>query len=69
MQEPDDLRRISCDWPSKASEGIAAGQSPFGAIIVKDGEVVAATHNTVWRDTRPDRARRGQLHPQRGRRH
>lgn len=34
-------------------EGIAAGQSPFGAVIVKNGELVAATHNTVWRDTDP----------------
>jgi tRNA(Arg) A34 adenosine deaminase TadA len=34
-------------------EGIAAGQSPFGAVIVKDGVVVAATHNTVWRNTDP----------------
>ena len=33
--------------------GIAAGQSPFGSVIVKDGAVVAATHNTVWRDTDP----------------
>lgn len=37
----------------KAREGIAAGQSPFGAVIVKDGAVVAATHNTVWRDNDP----------------
>ena len=37
----------------KTREGIAAGQSPFGSVIVKDGEVVAATHNTVWRDTDP----------------
>ncbi len=34
-------------------DGIAAGQSPFGAVIVKDGTVVAAAHNTVWRDTDP----------------
>lgn len=34
-------------------EGIAAGQSPFGAVIAKDGAVVAATHNTVWRDSDP----------------
>lgn len=34
-------------------EGIAAGQSPFGAVIVRGGVVVAATHNTVWRDTDP----------------
>jgi len=38
---------------AKAREGIAAGQSPFGAIIVRGSEVVAATHNTVWRDTDP----------------
>jgi tRNA(Arg) A34 adenosine deaminase TadA len=38
---------------AKAREGIAAGQSPFGAIIVRGDLVVAATHNTVWRDTDP----------------
>jgi guanine deaminase len=38
---------------AKAREGIAAGQSPFGAIIVRGVEVVAVTHNTVWRDTDP----------------
>ena len=37
----------------KAQEGIAAGQSPFGAIIIKDNQVVAVTHNTVWRDCDP----------------
>jgi guanine deaminase len=37
----------------KTREGIAAGQSPFGSIIVKDGKVVASTHNTVWKDTDP----------------
>jgi guanine deaminase len=37
----------------KAKEGIAAGQSPFGATIVRDGKIVASTHNTVWRDTDP----------------
>jgi tRNA(Arg) A34 adenosine deaminase TadA len=36
-----------------AMEGIAAGQSPFGAVIVRDGTIIAATHNTVWRDTDP----------------
>ena len=38
---------------AKARDGIAAGQSPFGAIVVRDGDVVAATHNTVWRDLDP----------------
>jgi guanine deaminase len=45
-----DLMRLAIE---KTREGIAAGQSPFGSIIVKDGEVVASTHNTVWRDTDP----------------
>lgn len=38
---------------SKTREGIAAGQSPFGSVIARDGQVVVATHNTVWRDTDP----------------
>jgi tRNA(Arg) A34 adenosine deaminase TadA len=38
---------------AKAREGIAAGQSPFGAVIVSRGVVVASTHNTVWRDLDP----------------
>ena len=38
---------------AKTREGITAGQSPFGSVIVKGGRVVASTHNTVWRDTDP----------------
>lgn len=38
---------------AKAREGIAAGQSPFGSVIVRDGQVVAAAHNSIWRDTDP----------------
>jgi guanine deaminase len=50
MTEPE-LMRLAID---KAREGIAAGQSPFGAIVVdRGGDVVAAAHNTVWRDTDP----------------
>jgi tRNA(Arg) A34 adenosine deaminase TadA len=37
----------------KAREGIAAGQSPFGAVVVAGTEVLAAAHNTVWRDSDP----------------
>ncbi len=37
----------------KAREGIAAGQSPFGAVIIRSSTVVAAAHNTVWRDFDP----------------
>jgi tRNA(Arg) A34 adenosine deaminase TadA len=31
-------------------QGIAQGQTPFGCAIVTGGRLVAATHNTVWRD-------------------
>lgn len=37
----------------KTREGVDSGQSPFGAVVVKDGKVVAAAHNTVWKDTDP----------------
>jgi guanine deaminase len=37
----------------KAREAIAAGQSPFGAVLVREGRVVAEAHNTVWRDGDP----------------
>lgn len=32
----------------QARAGIAQGQSPFGAAIVRDDTVIAATHNRVW---------------------
>ncbi|HPT99677.1 MAG TPA: nucleoside deaminase [Armatimonadota bacterium] len=35
----------------KAREGVAQGGSPFGACIVRDGEVVACAHNRVWQET------------------
>jgi len=37
----------------KTRDGIQAGQSPFGSLIVKGGEVVAVTHNSVWQTTDP----------------
>ncbi len=33
--------------------GIDKGQSPFGACIVRDGDVLATAHNTVWLDHDP----------------
>ncbi len=49
MTEEEFMRRAI----ETTREGIAAGQSPFGSVIVRDGKVVAATHNTLWRDTDP----------------
>lgn len=44
-------------WMQAAIEicrtGIKAGQSPFGAVIVRGGEILACSHNTVWRDLDP----------------
>lgn len=34
----------------KAKEGVLQGQSPFAAVIVRGGKVLAAAHNTVLKD-------------------
>ena len=49
MSDPQWMR-LAID---KAREGIAARQSPFGAVIVRDGRLVCAAHNRVWADTDP----------------
>jgi len=36
---------------AKAREGVACGQSPFGACIARGGEVVSCEHNVVWQTT------------------
>jgi tRNA(Arg) A34 adenosine deaminase TadA len=36
-----------------AREGLATGQTPFGAAVVRDGKVLAAAHNNVWADCDP----------------
>lgn len=33
---------------AKAQEGIRKGQTPFGACIVRDGEILSCAHNAVW---------------------
>jgi guanine deaminase len=38
---------------AKTREGIAAGNSPFGACVVKNGSVVVCAHNEVWNTTDP----------------
>ncbi|MFQ5640441.1 MAG: nucleoside deaminase [bacterium] len=35
----------------KAREGLKSGQTPFGACIVKNNEVIACVHNEVWQST------------------
>ncbi len=35
----------------KAREGMKKGQSPFGAAVVKNGEVISCVHNVVWQTT------------------
>lgn len=35
----------------KAKEGVLAGQAPFGACIVKGGQVTSCEHNVVWQTT------------------
>ncbi|HHT9134330.1 MAG TPA: nucleoside deaminase [Candidatus Avalokitesvara rifleensis] len=34
----------------RAIKGVLKGQTPFGAIIVKKGQVLVCEHNTVWKD-------------------
>ena len=45
------------DWMKQAIEqartGIAAGQTPFGAVVVRGDELVAGGHNEVWRRCDP----------------
>ncbi len=37
----------------KAREGIAHGQIPVAAVLVRADKVIAVTHNTVWRNCDP----------------
>ncbi|MBI2808152.1 MAG: nucleoside deaminase [Planctomycetes bacterium] len=38
---------------SIAREGLRAGQVPVGAAMVREGRLLEAAHNTVWRDLDP----------------
>ncbi|MDR4509083.1 MAG: nucleoside deaminase [Candidatus Brocadiaceae bacterium] len=35
----------------KAKQGIVTGQTPFGACITRDNEIISCVHNHVWKDT------------------
>ena len=42
----DEWMRIAI---AEALKGVEAGQTPFGAAIVRDGQLVVAAHNLVWK--------------------
>ena len=46
--DPNALMKVALD---AARRGIAAGQTPFGCAIARDGRILAASHNTVWLTT------------------
>jgi guanine deaminase len=46
--DPTELMQLAIE---KCREGIAAGQSPFGCVIERDGQLLAAAHNTVVQAT------------------
>jgi guanine deaminase len=48
MYPPEHWMRLAI---AKAKEGIAAGQTPFGACIVREHKPVAVAHNVVLRTT------------------
>lgn len=48
LMSSDEFMRVAI---AKAYEGIANGQTPFGACIVKHGQVLSSAHNVVWQST------------------
>lgn len=49
----DDDQRFMRMALDACRQGVAKGQTPFGACIVRDGQVIACTHNTVWLNIDP----------------
>ncbi len=47
MKADEKFMRAAIDM---ARKGIKKGQTPFGACIVKDGEIISCTHNLVWKN-------------------
>lgn len=50
MPTDDHWMRLAIDW---ARKGVANKQSPFGAVVVKNDELVAGSHNRVRLNTDP----------------
>jgi tRNA(Arg) A34 adenosine deaminase TadA len=46
--DPAELMQLAID---KCRQGLAAGQSPFGCAIARDGELLSCSHNTVVQTT------------------
>jgi tRNA(Arg) A34 adenosine deaminase TadA len=46
----DAAMRVAIDI---AREGLLAGQAPFGAVVLRGDDTIAAAHNSVRRDTDP----------------
>ena len=46
--DPSDLMQLAIE---KCRQGIAAGQSPFGCAIARNGELISCSHNTVVQTT------------------
>jgi guanine deaminase len=42
--DPQDLMGLAIE---KCRSGLALGQSPFGCVIARDGEILSCSHNTV----------------------
>src|SRR6202000_2105816 len=49
------VQKTDADWMRLAIEttrtGLSKGQTPFGAVITRDNELVVAAHNVVWETT------------------
>jgi len=50
MSAADDARWMMVAMET-ARRGIAAGQSPFGAVVVRGGAAIGVGHNEVWKRT------------------
>jgi lactoylglutathione lyase len=50
---PESIPELLAEAVRLARESAEAGQQPFGALVVRDGEIVAAGVNTVLRDADP----------------
>jgi guanine deaminase len=50
MTMHDEFLKMSIDL---ACTSVDQGQTPFGSVIVKNKQVIASTHNLVWKTTDP----------------